>query len=173
MSRKMKYTFTHRLISMGASTPSSRIPKREDFREASERIKGVRAHAMSRSNRSMYDALLLMYHALTSCLTLRTICYALKRRCTFLYFLGHPPLRIEVPVGELTERSITERATPSDNVVDRDTTSTSFTDNEINVLASNNVYRSPDSGARATTIRSEWYPSFVHASYVLDTLKSR
>jgi len=40
----MKYTFTHRLISMGVSTPGSRIPKREDFREASERIKGVAIH---------------------------------------------------------------------------------------------------------------------------------
>jgi hypothetical protein len=39
-----------------------------------------------------------------------------------------------------------------------------FTDEEINLLASNNVYRSPESGARATTIRSEWYHSFVHAS---------
>ena len=51
-----------------------------------------------------------------------------------------------------------------DNVGDRGRTQTAFTDNEINVLASNNVYRSPDSGARATTIRSEWYHSFVHAS---------
>jgi hypothetical protein len=39
-----------------------------------------------------------------------------------------------------------------------------FNQEELTLLASNNVYRSPESGARATTIRSEWYHSFVHAS---------
>ena len=75
---------------------------------------------------------------------------------------------MEVPARpQIPQLTTAELTTPTDTVDDQVTApiaQTAFTDEEINLLASNNVYRSPESGARATTIRSEWYHSFVHAS---------